>query len=359
METVPKDPWYFMVLLIFLSILKVSFQQRDGATTVKLAEGMVLGCVCPWDGNLSMVSWTKLIHFEKAPVAVLHPEYGVHISSAYQTRIKFLKSTPMDGSITVRKVTPDDTGLYRCSVQTFPHGSWTTDVRVDMHKETAVDSVTEDDEDVPASETELIKADTELIVQRSDNLTITCNCPHNVTIYQVTLEKLDRSSTSGMALMAMCQLKDGRLLEVNYTARGRVSCSERLDTSLHLENVVEDDRGLYQCRINTDTGEQITTVLLTVLRQVEISLSVYVIYVAGGTAGLLVLLSAIITLVRCQRKNRREESRIKFHTAQRRLCNEYENVPVYDKMRKATNWREDRPVYANINTVPHHTRRKR
>lgn len=87
-------------------------------------------CVCPWEGSLAMVSWSKLIRFDKVPIAVYHPEYELSISQSYQTRIQFLKTTPMDGSITITNVTQEDTGVYHCSVQTFPRGSWARDILV-------------------------------------------------------------------------------------------------------------------------------------------------------------------------------------------------------------------------------------
>ncbi|KAK6292988.1 hypothetical protein J4Q44_G00364890 [Coregonus suidteri] len=370
MEAVQKDHWYFMVLLIFLSSLKVSVQQRNGVTTVKLEEGMVLGCVCPWEGNLSMVSWTKLIRFEKAPVAVYHPEYGVSISQSYQTRIQFLKTTPMDGSITISMVTQEDAGLYHCSVQTFPKGSWARDIRVEVEDTVTLeegDAGSEADEgetDIHTREPEpeVIEADTELIAERSDNLTMSCNHEHNGTVYEVTVEKLGHGSASGVGIMAVCRLENGGLFRVDYTHRGIVNCSDRLDTSLQLNNVGEEDGGLYRCLFNTDAGVQTTTVLLTVLSPVEFSLSEYLIYIyiGGGVSGLLLLLSVIVILVVWQRKKkRREEYRIKLHPAARRSCNNYENVPVYDRMRNGTNQRGDSPVYANIHTIRPHTKRKR
>uniref|UniRef100_A0A8C8GLB7 Ig-like domain-containing protein n=1 Tax=Oncorhynchus tshawytscha TaxID=74940 RepID=A0A8C8GLB7_ONCTS len=342
MEAVQKDHWYFMVLLIFLSSLEVSVQQRD-VTTVKLKEGMVLECVCPWEGNLSMVSWTKLIRFEKAPVAVYHPEYGVSISQYYQTRIQFQKTTPMDGSITISKVTQEDAGLYHCSVQTFPKGSWARDIRVEVEdtgtvEEDGAGSEADGDTNIHTREPEVIQADTELIAERSDNLTISCNHEHNGTVYEVTVEKLDHGSTSGVGIMAKCRLENGGLFGVDYTHRGIVNCSEGLDTRLQLNDVGEEDGGLYRCLFNTDAGVQTTTVLLTVLSPVEFSLSEYLIYIGGGVSGLLLLLSVIVMLV---------------------SCNDYENVPVYDRMRKGTNQRGDSPVYGNIHTVRSHTKRKR
>uniref|UniRef100_A0A8K9ULG8 Ig-like domain-containing protein n=1 Tax=Oncorhynchus mykiss TaxID=8022 RepID=A0A8K9ULG8_ONCMY len=115
---------FFLLLLRILHVIIPVVDYTDGVTTVKLEEGMVQECVCPWEGSLAMVSWTKLIRFDKVPIAVYHPEYELSISQSYQTRIQFLKTTPMDGSITITNVTQEDTGVYHCSVQTFPRGSW-------------------------------------------------------------------------------------------------------------------------------------------------------------------------------------------------------------------------------------------
>lgn len=106
----------------------VAVQEMEAAT-VRLEEGMILDCLCPWDGNLSMVSWTKVP--DKDPVAVFHPEYGVAFSHHYRERIEFLRTTPMDGSISMRNVTHQDIGVYHCSVQTFPQGPWTRNIQVE------------------------------------------------------------------------------------------------------------------------------------------------------------------------------------------------------------------------------------
>lgn len=90
---------------------------------------MVLECLCPWDGNFIMVSWTK--EPKTASIAVFHNEFEPTFSHRYRERIEFLRTTPMDGSISVRNVTHQDIGLYHCSVQTFPEGSWRRDIQVE------------------------------------------------------------------------------------------------------------------------------------------------------------------------------------------------------------------------------------
>lgn len=106
----------------------VAVPQKD-AVTVRLEEGMVLECLCPWQGSFSMVSWTKPP--KKNPIAIFHPEFGISFSDHYQERIEFLRSTPMDGSISLKNVTHQDIGVYHCSVQSFPQGSWTKSIWVE------------------------------------------------------------------------------------------------------------------------------------------------------------------------------------------------------------------------------------
>lgn len=116
------------VLLHELHFCAVALLQRE-VETVRLEEGMVLSCLCPWKGNLSMVSWTKT--FENNPVAVFHPEFGKSFSHRYRDRVEFLRTSPLDGSISIKNVTHQDIGNYQCSVQTFPQGPWTTDIQVE------------------------------------------------------------------------------------------------------------------------------------------------------------------------------------------------------------------------------------
>lgn len=96
---------------------------------MRLEEGMVLDCLCPWEGNLSLVSWTRIP--DKNPVAIFHPDLGLAFSHQYLGRVEFLKTTPMDGSISIRNVTHQDIGTYSCSVQTFPRGPWTRNIQVE------------------------------------------------------------------------------------------------------------------------------------------------------------------------------------------------------------------------------------
>uniref|UniRef100_A0A3B5LMT6 CD226 molecule n=1 Tax=Xiphophorus couchianus TaxID=32473 RepID=A0A3B5LMT6_9TELE len=285
MEAVQKDYWYFMVLL-FLPFLKVAVQQTD-VETVRLEEGMVLACVCPWDGQLSMVSWTKAP--DKNPIAVFSPEYGVSVHYTYRERIEFLRAMPMDGSIALKNVTHQDIGLYHCSVQTFPQGPWTKD----FQKITTAQKV---------------------VAKESSNLTISCKHPHNGTIYQVILEKMLHGHP--WVIIGICKKVEGGLVGEDYSERGRVNCADNLDLSLHLTDVASGDDGLYRCTFNTDVGVQTTVVLLrTTLYHFPcgFSLSLYMLYVYIG-AGAAVLVLFIFFLIL-----RREEYRVKLHPTQRQV----------------------------------------
>lgn len=75
-----------------------------------------------------MVSWTKGVY--SSPLAIYHPMYGVNFNAAYDGRVEFINASAMDGSIRIMNVTEEDEGLYHCTMQTFPRGTWTKDTLV-------------------------------------------------------------------------------------------------------------------------------------------------------------------------------------------------------------------------------------
>ncbi|KAK2859413.1 hypothetical protein Q5P01_004033 [Channa striata] len=344
MEAVQKDHWYFVVLL-FLPFLKVSLQLKE-AVVVRLEEDMVLNCLCPWDGNLSMVSWTKVP--DKEPIAVFHPEFGVAFPPRYKERVEFLRSTPMDGSISIRNVTHEDIGIYQCSVQTFPQGPWTRNIQVDD-----LDEPPEEENSTEAPVTEMPVADVEMFAEQNDNVTISSNHKHNGTVYQAILERMPHGQP--WSIIGVCKKVDGGLVREDYSDRGMVNCGEHLIVSLHLTCVEQDDGGFYRFRFSTDAGEQTTTLLLTVLAPGGIDLSVYMMYIyIGAGSACLVLLIVIITLaVRHRKKKRREEYRVKLHPSQRQP-NFYENIPMCPRVKKKSRQIRNCPVYANLQTVRSH-----
>lgn len=119
----------------------------------------------------------------------------------------------------------------------------------------------EDDAEPPTSEG--IKADTELIEEQNNNLTLSCNHKHNGTVYQVIVERMAHGQSWG--IIGVCKKVEGGLVGEDYSDRGRISCEDSLDVSLHLTGVGQEDGGFYRCTFSTDAGMQTTTVLLTVL----------------------------------------------------------------------------------------------
>ncbi|MCJ8745723.1 hypothetical protein PDJAM_G00133660 [Pangasius djambal] len=334
MEAVQKENWYFMALLISLSFLKVSEQLKSPGSTVKLEDGMLLDCLCPWSGNLIMVSWTKGVY--STPIAIYHPNYGVNFNAAYDGRVKFINSSEMDGSIRITNVTEEDEGVYHCSVQTFPQGSWTKDTLVQKQ--------------VTTSTVLTHNPNTKLIVSESEDVTISCS--HDSVVYEVSMERME-GADGGSSLLAVCmQNADG--VELNkYLHRGSVNCSDEMEMKLHLNNVSQDDGGIYRCNFSTDAGFSSNLILLTMLpspKGLSDAQNRWYIYTGGGVAGALVLMSvALLFMWRSRRKMRRLEYRTQLHTTKRQHMYTKEPGGVYDRMKKTTrNQRKNNPIYVNF-----------
>ncbi|KAK7879370.1 hypothetical protein WMY93_030706 [Mugilogobius chulae] len=328
MGAVNKDHWYFMVLLI-LPIVKVRAQQKEPAVTLALEEGMELSCVCPWEGRLSMVSWTK--GTDRDPIAVFHPDFGMSLSHQYRERVEFLRRSELDGTIALRNVTHQDIGVYHCTVHAFPQGPWSSSLQVeDLDEPPAED---EDDEvlglEYPSPEP--IDTSLDLQAQLNENLTVSCTGLPNVTVYQVIMEK--RAVGRPWHIIAVCKILDGGLLTEDYSDRGSISCAHTLDISLHLVDVQPQDSGFYRCTFHTDTGTHNTTMTLSVSEPGGISLSMYMFYIycGAGAAGLLLIIAVIIAVVRHRNRNKRIEYRVKkLYPAHRQRSKEaqaYEEVP--------------------------------
>lgn len=344
MVAVQKDYWYFMVLMMSLCLLKGSFQMKAPETTVTLQEGMVLDCLCPWDGQLTMVSWTKKSLSQ--PLAVYHPQFGTNFAPSYDGRVAFLKSTTMDGSISIMNVSVSDLGHYHCSLQTYPQGSWTKDTFVERRAITTTFS---------------IQPNTELVAAENDNLTIKCDHVHEGEVYQVSLEKVDPEDGSSN-IIATCQRLDDDVELKEFSSEGIVNCSDAMEVSLHLTSIIKDDGGFYRCNFTTNVSVQSTTVLLTTLSAQEFRSLWYMLYVyiGVGVAGgaLLIGLVLLVTWAN-KRKRKREEYRIKLHPDKRQR-NHYEHSCVYDRMKKGTrNGARDKEIYVNFQIVKVHEKHKR
>uniref|UniRef100_A0A3Q2ZXX5 CD226 molecule n=1 Tax=Kryptolebias marmoratus TaxID=37003 RepID=A0A3Q2ZXX5_KRYMA len=253
------------------NVHKIAVQQKE-VDVVRLEEGMVLSCLCPWDGKLTMVSWTKVP--DNNPMAVLHPDLGESFSHLYQDRLEFLRLSQMDGSISLRNVTHQDIGEYHCSIQTFPRGPWTRNIQVE--------------------DLEVTVADTVLVAEQSNNMTIRCNHQPNSTVYQVIFERMMLGHH--WAIIGVCKTVEGGLVGEDYSDRGRVDCADSLDVTLHLTDVVPEDSGFYRCTFNTDVGVQTTTIHNN-------KFCAYCIFLFDID----------------RKKNKRKEYRVKLHPSQRQV----------------------------------------
>lgn len=65
-------------------------------------------------------------------LALLHSEYGLHVSAAYEGRVERppLPRSPQDGAVLLRNAVQADEGEYECRVSTFPAGSFQARLRL-------------------------------------------------------------------------------------------------------------------------------------------------------------------------------------------------------------------------------------
>ncbi|XP_048122885.1 CD226 antigen isoform X10 [Alosa alosa] len=246
MEAVQRDYWYSLALLTFLIILKASLQ-KSGDETVRLEDGMILECLCPWDGNLSMVSWTKVPG--KNPIAVYHPRFGPNLAVGYNDRLAFLNRTSMDGSISIANVTEEDAGLYQCSMQTFPLGTWTRDVQVIK---------------------ENFLPHSEVTMMVGGNLTVVCPI-YNYTVSEDFISEILIRKDDQEHIIGRCILQDGTYVLKDQHETIPVNCADpHLGVTFELNNLIIADEGRYRCLMSTEHGVEIFTYQLTVHSQDEL-----------------------------------------------------------------------------------------
>ncbi|KAJ8279723.1 hypothetical protein COCON_G00067890 [Conger conger] len=339
MKKIQKDCWYFMVLMILLGSIRDACSEKLVDSMVRLERSITLECLCPWSGNLSMIAWVKMPG--KKQVAAFHPEFGLATSDEYKGRVNFLTSSRMDGTITILNTTASDAGLYQCSVQTFPRGSWIKNILV-KH----------------LVDIDLSMADPKG-VKKGNTFLLNCNYADMGSVYNVTFEKVGEK---GIDTIARCSRVEGRVEEtfvgVDFKERALVNCSDVLGISLRLLDVTEQDEGFYSCHFSAEASGQTTTVSLTVSTEgssMSISPEIYMyIFIGSGVLGLILIILAT-TLICWHKRKKRAKVRAKLHPMQRRLINNYEQAALYDKMKKKNKHQEESQVYVNI---PRQTKRK-
>ncbi|XP_066545406.1 CD226 antigen isoform X2 [Amia ocellicauda] len=333
MEATQKDNWYFMVLLIVFSLCKETILKRPVDSTVKLQKDMTLKCVCPWRGNLSMVSWEKRTNKGKEQVAVYHTTFGTTTKGRFNGRVTFVNSLPLDGSIIINQTTDDDLGFYHCSIQTFPGGSWSKNILV----ENAGNFIT-------------TKSETEAVVEKGHNFTLNCRYNQNGTVYHVAFEKIGEKSKD---TIVFCNFSDAIYIGSDYKNRILFDCSSALHASILITNITEEDGGIYQCHFSTETGNQTTTVSLNGPKWGKNTF----IYIGAAAAGIVVLI-IVATSVSFLHRRKKKLMRVKFQPGKRRQHNKYEPAAVYDKMKRRPKQQEMDDIYINLPNQPRRTKKK-
>ncbi|RXM97154.1 Rotatin [Acipenser ruthenus] len=213
-------------------------------TTVKMEQNLTLKCECPWSGNLSQINWERKSDSKKELVAVYHKQHGLKLFNKYEGRIVFLNSSSMDGSITIINASAEDLGLYQCSIQTFPKGSWIKHLLVEN-----------------SDGFDNRKPDSYELVEKGHHFMLRCHYFLNGTVYRVTIERIGEKHKDTIAL---CSFPDGKIIGPDYEERTLVNCSRALNINLLLMNISINDEGVYQCHFSTDRGNHTTTISLSV-----------------------------------------------------------------------------------------------
>lgn len=103
--------------------------------TVVLGQDAKLPCFYRGDPGeqVGQVAWLRVDAGAAArELALLHSEYGLHVSAAYEGRVERppLPRIPQDGAVLLRNAVQADEGEYECRVSTFPAGSFQARLRL-------------------------------------------------------------------------------------------------------------------------------------------------------------------------------------------------------------------------------------
>ncbi|XP_033914233.3 CD226 antigen-like [Acipenser ruthenus] len=330
----------------YLLLLMILFRLRKGATltadtTVKMEQNLTLKCECPWSGNLSQINWERKSDSKKELVAVYNKQHGLTFSNKYEARIVFLNSSSMDGSITIINASAEDLGLYQCSIQTFPKGSWIKHLLVENSDGFGNRN-----------------SDSEELVEKGHHFMLRCHYVLNGTVYRVAIERIGEKHKDTIAL---CSFSDGKIIGPDYKERTLVNCSRPLSINLLLMNITINDEGVYRCLFSTDRGNHTTTISLSVRKEINEFMKIILTYVGAGAGGLVVFAVPIIaTVVVCQKRRRKKimRNRAKLDVPKRRQMNNYEHAAVYDRMTKPPSRQNKEGIYVNFQKPPHRTKKK-
>ncbi|XP_074178120.1 nectin-4 isoform X4 [Rhinolophus sinicus] len=109
--------------------------ETSDLVTVVLGQDAKLPCFYRGDPGeqVGQVAWLRVDAGAAArELALLHSEYGLHVSAAYEGRVERppLPRIPQDGAVLLRNAVQADEGEYECRVSTFPAGSFQARLRL-------------------------------------------------------------------------------------------------------------------------------------------------------------------------------------------------------------------------------------
>ncbi|KAM8819466.1 nectin-4 isoform 2-T2 [Rhynchonycteris naso] len=109
--------------------------ETEDLVTVVLGQDARLPCFYRGDPGeqVAQVAWARVDSGEGAQkLALLHSQYGLHVSPAYEGRVEQPPPprSPLDGAVLLRNAVQADEGEYECRVSTFPAGSFQAQLRL-------------------------------------------------------------------------------------------------------------------------------------------------------------------------------------------------------------------------------------
>ncbi|XP_021537729.1 nectin-4 isoform X1 [Neomonachus schauinslandi] len=135
------EMWGPEALLLLLLLASFTGRCRPGEletsdlVTVVLGQDAKLPCFYRGDPGeqVGQVAWARVDAGEgPRELALLHFQYGLHVSAAYEGRVEQPPPprSPLDGAVLLRNAVQADEGEYECRVSTFPAGSFQARLRL-------------------------------------------------------------------------------------------------------------------------------------------------------------------------------------------------------------------------------------
>lgn len=131
------EAWLLLLLLLASSTGRCPAGELETSDLVTVVLGQDAKLPCFYRGDpgeqVGQVAWLRVDAGAAArELALLHSEYGLHVSAAYEGRVERppLPRTPQDGAVLLRNAVQADEGEYECRVSTFPAGSFQARLRL-------------------------------------------------------------------------------------------------------------------------------------------------------------------------------------------------------------------------------------